>query len=135
MMTLDNGTGTPSVSDSASEYAFNSAFGRIEYNYAKRYFFDASVRYDESSRFGKANRGAVFYSAGFMWDAKAEKFMENATWLNSLKVKASFGTQGNAAIGEYAALGLVGSTHYFDQAGLVISTTANPELGWESQHC
>ena len=133
MMTLDNGTGTPSVSDSASEYAFNSAFGRIEYNYAKRYFFDASVRYDESSRFGKANRGAVFYSAGFMWDAKAEKFMENATWLNSLKVKASYGTQGNAAISEYAALGLVGSTHYFDQAGLVISTTANPELGWETQ--
>ena len=134
MMTLGNGTGTPSVSDSSSEYAFNSVFGRIEYNFGKRYFFDASVRYDESSRFGAGNRGSVFYSVGLMWDAKAESFLKDVSWLNTLKVKASYGTQGNAAISEYQALGLVGSTNYFDQSGLVISTTANPELGWETQH-
>ena len=69
-----------------------------------------------------------------MWDAKAESFLKDVSWLNTLKVKASYGTQGNAAISEYQALGLVGSTNYFDQSGLVISTTANPELGWETQH-
>ncbi len=135
MLTLNNGTGTPSVSDTFTEYTFNSAFARLEYNYARKYFVDASVRYDESSRFGANNRGAIFWSVGAMWDVKNEKFMENARWINSLNVKASYGTQGNAGIDDYASLGLVGSTTYGDQAGLVLDTNqiANPDLGWETQ--
>ncbi len=133
LMMLDNGTGTPQVSDASQEYAFNSAFGRIEYNFDKKYFVDASVRYDASSRFGADNRGAVFYAFGAMWDMKKEKFLADSKTLTSLKLKLSYGTQGNADIPEYAALGLIGTTTYDDASGLVISTTDNPDLGWETQ--
>ena len=133
MLTWNNGTGTPSISDSASEYTFNSVFGRAEYNFNRKYFVDASVRYDESSRFGAANRGATFFALGGKWDALREDFLKDVAWLSELSVRASYGTQGNAGIGNYASLGLVGSTTYGDASGLVISTTPNQELGWETQ--
>ena len=133
MLTWNNGTGTPSISDSASEYTFNSVFGRAEYNFNRKYFVDASVRYDESSRFGAANRGATFFALGGKWDALREDFLKDVAWLSELSVRASYGTQGNAGIGNYASLGLVGSTTYGDASGLVISTTPKQELGWETQ--
>ena len=133
MLTIGTGTGTPSASDSMSEYAFNSAFARAEYNFDRKYYVDASVRYDESSRFGVNNRGAVFYAVGAMWDIKRENFMDSAYWLNNLRLKVSYGTQGNAAVDEYMAYGLVGSTTYEDQSGLVINTLSNPDLSWETQ--
>ncbi len=133
MMTIGNGTGTPSASDDASEYYFNSAFGRLEYNFDRKYFFDASVRYDASSRFGASNRGATFYALGAMWDLKRENFLADSDALNALKLKVSYGTQGNADIDAYSALGLVASDNYYDQSGLVISTIDNPELSWETQ--
>ncbi len=140
LLTIHNGTGTPDVDDSADTYAFNSGFGRVEYNYDRKYFVDASVRYDASSRFGADNRGATFYAFGLMWDAKQESFLTDSDVLNALKVKVSYGTQGNAdmynaegALDNYAALGLVTATTYGDKSGLEINTLDNPELGWETQ--
>jgi TonB-linked SusC/RagA family outer membrane protein len=133
MLTFNNGTGTPTVADSFSEYTFNSAFARLEYNYNRKYNVDASVRYDESSRFGAKNRGAIFWSVGAKWDAKREVFLKDVNWLSTLSVRTSYGTQGNASIGNYAPLGLVASRSYGDEAGLNIDSVQNDELGWETQ--
>ena len=133
MLTWNNGTGTPSISDSFGEYAFNSVFARAEYNFDRKYNVDASVRFDESSRFGVNNRGAIFWSVGGKWNALREDFLKDVAWLSELSVRASYGTQGNASIGNYASLGLVGSATYGDASGLVINTTQNDDLGWETQ--
>jgi TonB-linked SusC/RagA family outer membrane protein len=133
-MTINQGTelsGLPSYSK--AEYAFNSVFGRIEYNYDNRYFFDGLVRNDASSRFGANKRNATFWALGAMWKLSNEAFLKDSQTITDLSVKVSYGTQGNAGIGNYASLGLVGSTTYGDASGLVISTTPNQELGWETQ--
>ena len=89
-MTINQGTeisGLPSYSN--SEYAFNSVFGRIEYNYDNRYFIDGLVRNDGSSRFGANNRNATFWAAGAMWKLSNEAFLKDSETLNDLSVKVS----------------------------------------------
>lgn len=116
-----------------SEYVFNSYFGRFAYNYSDKYFIDGSVRTDGSSRFGKDNRYATFYSVGAMWNAKQEYFLEHVDWLNQLRAKISYGTTGNAGIGNYRAFGGIGSgSQYNGQTGGGLSSPGNPDLTWET---
>ena len=133
LMMMGTGTSTPGVGDERSAYAFNSLFARAEYGYANKYVVDASVRRDASSRFGKNNRAAVFYAFGAMWDAKKELFLADNSTVTALKFKVSYGTQGNAGIDNYAALGTVTTTKYDDTTGWILNTLANDDLGWETQ--
>ena len=73
--------------------------GRLNYNFDNRYFFMASFRRDGSSRFAPEHRWGSFWSASAGWNISSEKFMEDATWLDLLKFKISFGQNGNDAIG------------------------------------
>lgn len=132
---LQNGEqSTYKVSEDASESRFLSFFGRVDYNYNNRYFFDVTVRNDACSRFGKDNRNATFWAAGALWKVKSEAFMQPYTWINSLDFKVSYGTQGNAAIGDYTALGLVGKTTSFnDKFAMNYVQAGNPKLTWETQ--
>jgi hypothetical protein len=115
------------------EYAFASYFGRLNYNLDSKYFVDLSIRNDQSSRFGRALRGATFYSAGLMWKAKNEKFLQNVKWINNLVVKGSIGTSGNSSIGNYQSLATVGTNLYSSAPGWGVSSAGNPELSWETQ--
>ena len=127
-------TDSRSVSGGRSEYVFNSYFGRAEYNYNEKYYIEGSYRRDGSSRFSKDHRWAGFFSVGAMWNLKNEVFLEGTTWLNDLRLKASYGTTGNSEIGNYAALGLVAggsSYNYKDNSGWVIGTVGNNDLTWE----
>lgn len=135
LMNLQNGEqSTYKVSEDASESRFLSFFGRVDYNYNNRYFFDVTVRNDACSRFGKDNRNATFWAAGALWKVKSEAFMQPYTWINSLDFKVSYGTQGNAAIGDYTALGLVGKTTSFnDKFAMNYVQAGNPKLTWETQ--
>lgn len=135
LMNLQNGTQTTyGVSESKSESKFLSFFGRVDYSLFDKYFFDASVRNDACSRFGPKNRNATFWAAGAMWKIKQENFMMNATWLDALDLKVSYGTQGNASIGDYQHLGLIGaSSDYAQSPSLVLAQPANPNLTWEQQ--
>lgn len=114
-------------------YTFNSYFGRLNYSYEDKYFADFSLRNDASSRFGKKNRNATFYSAGLLWDMKRENFLDDVKFLTDMKLKASIGTTGNSSIGNYEHLALVGTNQYNGQSGWYVSSPGNPELGWESQ--
>lgn len=121
------------VSESRSAYQFLSFFGRGDYNYKGKYFANFTVRNDQSSRFGKTNRSAMFYSGGVMWNMKREYFMRGITWLDNLEVRVSVGSTGNSAIGNYESLGLIGNTQYDGVPGWVLSQPSNTELGWEKQ--
>ena len=121
------------LSQSSSAYQFLSFFGRADYSLKNKYFANFTVRNDRSSRFGKTNRSAMFYSGGVMWDMKSENFMKDAYWLDDLDVRVSVGSTGNASIGDYTSLGLVGSTQYDGNMGWGLSQPSNTELGWEKQ--
>ena len=116
------------------ECAFNSFFANFNYNYAGKYFVDASVRTDGSSLFGKNHRYATFYSIGAMWKLKQEQFLQNATWVNDLNLNVSYGTTGNSGLDSwYASLGLVGTgPKYNGNAGWALSQVPNADLTWET---
>jgi len=124
-----------SVSESYSEYRFLSFFGHLDYSLFNRYLLDVTVRNDASSRFGANNRNALFWSVGAKWRAKRENFLKDVTWINDLNVKVSYGTQGNAAIGNYDALALLGAAGAYNQetSSLIVTSPANPGLTWEKQ--
>ena len=96
---LDNAAKLSDASSSAAEYALEGYFGQVKYNFDEKYYVSGSFRRDASSRFHPDNRWGSFWSVGASWRMNKEAFMESLTWINDLKVKASFGTQGNDAIG------------------------------------
>jgi len=125
----------PSTSQAyKTEQSRNSWFGAINYAFNNRYFVDLSLRRDGSSLFGENNRWATFGAVAAMWKISAEDFMApTKSWLNDLAVKVSYGSTGNSGIGEYLALGLVGSGYMYNgQSGTAIGNPSNPDLTWET---
>ncbi len=133
LVELSQGPNNRSVGEENSEYIFESLFSRGEYNFKNKYYLDASLRQDGSSRFGAKNKRALFWSFGGMWKAKREKFLQNTKWLNDLNFRASFGTSGNSSIGNYQSLATVGTTQYDGLTGFQIASPGNPSLTWEKQ--
>ncbi len=132
---LQNGS-QPSydVSESYTASKFLSFFGRIDYSLMDKYYFDASIRNDSSSRFGPDMRNALFWAAGAMWKIKQEDFLSDVNWLNDLNFKVSYGTQGNANVGDYSHYGLVAaSSDYAESSSKVVAQAANRRLTWENQ--
>lgn len=133
IMLLGSGPNSRTVGQSKSEYAYNSYFGRASYTYNDKYFVDGTLRQDASSRFGKDNRIANFWSLGAMWRASNEDFLKDVNWLNLLNIRLNSGTSGNSAIGNYESLALIGTNTYDGATGWGISTPGNPVLAWETQ--
>jgi len=132
---LQNGNKeTNEVSESFVRSNFLSFFGRIDYSLMNKFYFDASVRNDACSRFGPNNKRATFWAAGGMWKMKREAFLQNAYWLDDLNFKVSYGTQGNASIGDYQYLALIGSMgDYATGSSLGLGQPSNFDLTWEKQ--
>jgi TonB-linked SusC/RagA family outer membrane protein len=112
-------------------------FGRVGYDYLEsRYLFNATIRADGSSRFGKANRWGYFPSVSLAWRISDEPFMDwSDSWLTDAKLRGSYGMTGNQAIGDYDAQTefVLGSYAYNNQSGIRTSTKmGNPLLKWES---
>ncbi len=114
-----------------SEETLLSFFGIAGYNFAEKYFLQASVRADGSSLFGEANRWGIFWSVGGSWNMAKEKWMSSASWLDLLKIRASYGVNGNNNISPYRAYGVYATTQYNGTTGMLPSTPANPNLAWE----
>lgn len=129
---LSSGVRARSWSNSSSSHSFLSFFGRTEYNYKEKYYADLSLRTDASSRFGKDGRWGRFWSLGFMWNAKKEKFLQKTDWLTNAQVAMSTGTSGNSSIPDYEHLALVGSgNNYLDNPGISPISQGNEKLSWE----
>ena len=96
---LDAVTSGQTVGNNVSEYALVSYFAKVNYDYASKYLVSATVRRDASSRFGMNHNSAVFPSASIGWRISGENFMEKTqSWLSDLKVRASWGINGNDQI-------------------------------------
>ena len=91
---LASGSTASSWSDPVTEYSFLSFFARGEYNYDDRYYADFSIRGDGSSRFGTDNHWGAFWSVGFMWNLRKEKFMQKYDWLTNAQIAVNTGTSG-----------------------------------------
>lgn len=96
---FQNATVYQDLTSSTSEYFLQGFFARAEYNYANKYIVSASYRVDGSSRFAQAKRWGSFWSVGASWNIKNESFMQAAPWVDALRFKMSYGTQGNDNIG------------------------------------
>ena len=109
-----------------------SFFGILDYSYASRYYLQASLRYDGSSLFGENNKWGLFWSIGASWNINNEKFMSNISSLDVLKLRVSYGVNGNNDILPYKAYGVYASTKYNGTTGMLPSTPANNKLSWET---
>ncbi len=122
----------------ATEWGLMSYFAQAGYNYKSRYILSGSVRRDGSSRFGKANRYAVFPAISAAWNVSGESFFDNIDVISHLKLRASWGQQGNQEIGIYPYSSLVETGIIEYPFGGQISTgteiveTGNENIKWET---
>jgi TonB-linked SusC/RagA family outer membrane protein len=95
------GTKGKQLSSSTGQYMTEGFLSRIQYDYDGKYFLSASYRRDASSHFAKGHRWGNFWSFGGAWLISKEDFMQNVGWVDMLKLKVSYGQQGNDSIGSY----------------------------------
>ncbi|NLX29622.1 MAG: TonB-dependent receptor [Bacteroidales bacterium] len=139
---LDNATDPESaaVGGGASEHTVASIFGRVNYDLLDRYMFAATLRRDGSSRFGSENKYGYFPSASLGWVLSREEFMGGLSNLvDMLKIRASWGQNGNENIGNFGYTSIIGTgaIYYFGDSktqynGAAPSKIANPSLKWET---
>ena len=121
---------------STYEYSTRGIFGRLNWNWDERYFLSGSYRRDASSRFHPDNRWGDFFSASAAWVISNEDFMDNVKWVDILKLKASFGQQGNDNIGNYYAYvdqyTVTGADGSFSDG--LLAYKGNKEITWEKSN-
>ncbi len=123
--TISAGTGT------FTNWAQVSYFARATYDYKKKYLLNASLRRDSSSRFGRDERDGYFPAASVGWIVTNEDFLRDSNVLSNLKLRASWGTNGNTPIDNFGSLGLFGGTSYDGVSGIEFTQIENPNLKWE----
>ena len=135
---LDNAKG----SDKKQAYSYTSNYmtegflGRVGYDYDNRYFVNASLRRDASSKFAPGHRWGTFWSAGIAWQINKEKFLQNVKWVDVLKFKLSYGENGNDQGMNYYAYADRFSTTYNNDTGaysIQQSAMGNEDLTWETK--
>ncbi len=124
----------------ASDYGYHSFFGRLQYNFQNKYYLQGNLRNDQSSRFAKQYRNALFPSVSAGWTISEESFMKNINWLSFLKLRGSWGEAGNDRIGNYpyqATLDFTNALFYQNgvivpQPGLGQQVYAVQDITWET---
>lgn len=114
-------------------YKYQAFFGRINYNWDKKYILNLTARRDGSSRFGPGNQFANFGALGVAWLFSKENFINNS-WLSSGKLRSSYGITGNDQIGDYQFLNTytTSGTLYNGVSGLKPTRLFNSDFGWET---
>jgi len=125
---------TPIQADaSGSDYSMAGLYSAATFNYNDKYILSGSLRRDGSSRFSENNRYGVFWSVGAAWNLEREAFMQGLEFVDALKLRGSYGTSGNAEIGNYAWRPQIGfGANYGGQPGGVFDVVGNENLTWES---
>ncbi len=119
-----------------SKWGINSFFARVNYGFKDKYLFEANIRADGSSRFSKENRWGTFPSFSAAWRLSEEDFMNNLLFINNLKIRVSWGRNGNEQIGEFRYLPQYNISNVVMNGELVTAVyqqrMANPEITWET---
>lgn len=138
---FENFTSINELSSYTNRYRKEGYFGRLNYDYADKYYASISYRHDGSSRFSKDNRWGNFWSFGASWRISEEDFMKDISWLSNLKLRASYGQTGNDAILDadddasyypYQLLYTLGVNNA-SEAGIYLSSLVDTNLKWETQ--
>ena len=122
---------------SASERTLVSFVGRAQYDYKNKYYLTASFRSDGSSVFGDNNKWGYFPAVALGWNIHKEEFMERLDALNNLKLRLSYGSVGNEAIGPYGSLSTANQNDYIFNGQISTgyipgNSLPNPNLKWET---
>jgi TonB-dependent starch-binding outer membrane protein SusC len=128
------------ASASGTEMKAVSSMVRIGYRLYERYMLNLTVRRDGYSAFGSGNKYGNFPSVGLGWVISEENFLTDIKWLEFLKLRYSYGRNGNRAISPYSSLSLMDATNYkfvfgdggATSVGVSPTSMSNPNLGWES---
>ena len=124
----------------AQENELQSYFGRVNYNFDKKYLLTASLRADGSTRFGQNNKYGYFPSVAVGWTVSNENFLKDSQIINELKLRGSWGQTGNQEVPNKitqasSSLSPSGGYYLYDNLnlinGVVINRTPNPDLKWE----
>jgi TonB-linked SusC/RagA family outer membrane protein len=120
------------ASTAATSWALVSYFAKASYSYKGKYIFNATIRRDGSSRFGKDVQYGNFPSVSAAWNMKDENFMSGISQINNLKLRASWGITGNQEFGNFSYAGLYGiGNNYNLVGGAAPSQLQNTKLSWE----
>ena len=143
-MQIGAGSGTMTNGGGKQEWALFSLFGKVDYNYADRYLFSATLRRDQTSRLSSKHNSGIFPAFSVAWRISEEAFWVKNPVIGNVKLRAAWGQNGNSAISNnYAAY----STYVYDMgngaydlngtntgvvSGIKVLTTGNPDLKWET---
>lgn len=127
------------ASGAGYDWAIQSVFGRLRYNFDERYLFESTLRYDGSSRFPADEKYGFFPSVAAGWRLSEESFFkenESLSWISNLKLKASWGILGNQNIGNYPYQTVfeLGQNYPFGEIysqGAAVTTATDPTIKWE----
>lgn len=130
------GATTINSTSRSSEWALESFFSRLQYDYKGKYSLSASLRRDGSSRFGANTKYGNFSSLSAGWTLSSESFFPQVDAVSFAKLRASWGQTGNNQIGDFASIALVSPDNYISGGTLVpgsfTSTSPNADLSWET---
>ncbi len=145
-MQIGSGTGTRNNGGGKTQWAVFSLFGKVDYNYADRYLASFTIRRDENSRFAKGHRAGVFSAFSVAWRPSQEDFFPRNEVLTDLKIRYSWGQNGNANIPSlYPAYSTyifntgngaydINGTNSSTTSGITLASTGNPDLRWETTY-
>src|SRR5690606_23443251 len=130
--TMEAAAAPVSVTGTWSGFKRLGFFGQANYDYDKKYFVSAVLRYDGSSRFGANNRFGWFPSISGAWAIDQEDFLKGTPWIDQLKLRLSYGETGNDQVDNFASRGLYsGNGPYNSLPGIRPSSVENQDLKWE----
>ena len=124
---ITNGSSDSYVTD----YNTEGYFGRVQYDFAEKYFLSGSYRRDASSRFHPDNRWGNFWSASAAWNISHEEWFD-IDWVDMLKFKVSYGSQGNDKIGDYRYVNTYNIVNSSGNPAAVPNTLGNKDITWET---
>ncbi|MDQ0636847.1 TonB-linked SusC/RagA family outer membrane protein [Pedobacter sp. W3I1] len=134
-------SGSTPTTTTGSYTTFRTAgyFAKADYNYMSKYYLSGTVRYDGSSRFGNEHTFGWFPAGAVSYRISQEDFMKDVSFISDLKLRASYGTTGNQAIGNFDSRALYAKSGDYVTSGtgstlgsgLAPSNLANPLLAWE----
>lgn len=115
-----------------TDYAFSSILSQLRVGYKDKYILDGSLRRDGSSRFGPINRFGTFWSVGATYNIDRESFMNNIDWMNTTRLRVSYGVNGNGGIGNYTWITTYAfGSNYNGNNGSAPGNTGDSSLTWE----
>ncbi|TRX71134.1 TonB-dependent receptor [Carboxylicivirga sp. M1479] len=135
---FNNGVNMVGLTSYANRHTIESFLSQVNYDFKDRYYFSASFRTDGSSKFHDNNRWGNFWSVGGSWRVSEEEFMSQVTWVDNLKLKGSYGVQGNDGILDtnsntvyYPYKDMYDVVNNNGEVSLSLAYKGNKDLSWE----